>query len=189
MESRTHYFWAIKLPPVTKQFIYDELEKVKEFFPFKRWVHQQDYHITLAFLGNAEQIMLDISIDLVNKSLIEEKAFSLTLNRLDVFGKMSSPRIFWAGVEQDTRLADIQSQCYKACKKAGIKLEGTPFNPHITLARNWGGELFERNVLGNHNPFQDNEKPFWVKEVVLYRTKFGATPKYEEVTNILLDIE
>ena len=189
MVSSQHYFWAIRLPDDMKQYIQSELSKVKEKFPFKRWVHEQDYHITLAFLGSVDQERLNLSQRLIEEAISEAPVFSLSLNRLGVFGKMSLPRIFWAGVEKENRLYTIQSQVFKACSKAGFSLEARPFSPHITLARNWNGSLFEKELLETYNPFSHNEISFLQKEVVLYKTNIKNTPKYEAITNFLLKSE
>lgn len=186
METKSHYFWAVMLPDEVKHFIHHRLEKNKGLFQFKRWVHELDYHITLTFLGYAQPQQRKDSAILVEKALLNETAFPLSLNHIGVFGKRNSPRIFWGGVTRDGRLYHLQSLVFKACQASGFTLEKRPFTPHITLARNWNGEDFERQLLEVHNPFKDPEIPFLVNEVVLYRTKMGSAPKYEKVTSFLL---
>ena len=51
MDNNTHYFWAISLSDDVKETVYGKFEKLNESFPYKRWVHEFDYHITLTFLG------------------------------------------------------------------------------------------------------------------------------------------
>ncbi len=53
MEQQTHYFFAVKLPEETKLILKSHIEKLKGILPFGRWVHHEDLHITLAFLGHA----------------------------------------------------------------------------------------------------------------------------------------
>ena len=65
MSHQTHYFWAVKLPDAIKQTIHDELNNVQPIFQFQRWVHRDDYHITLAFLGAADSQRLQTAINLV----------------------------------------------------------------------------------------------------------------------------
>lgn len=189
METKSHYFWAVMLPDEVKHIIHQRLEKDKGLFQFKRWVHELDYHITLAFLGYAEPQKLRASAELIKKELLSETSFPLSLNHIGVFGKQNSPRIFWGGVAREERLYYLQSLVFKACKSAGFTLEKRPFTPHITLARNWNGEDFARQWLEEHNPFKDPEITFLVNEVVLYRTKMGSAPKYEKVTSLLLKNE
>ena len=33
------------------------MEKLKSAFPFKKWLHPADYHITMAFLGDTSEAM------------------------------------------------------------------------------------------------------------------------------------
>lgn len=50
-----HYFFALLLPQDIKSYLQEKCEQIKMDFPFKRWVHHEDYHITLAFLGHASE--------------------------------------------------------------------------------------------------------------------------------------
>lgn len=186
METKSHYFWAVRLPDEVKHSIYTRLEAEKSIFRFKRWVHEYDYHITLAFLGYADPQQLDASAELIRQSIKNEGSFPLSINHLGVFGKRDKPRIFWSGIASEERLFQLQNLVFKACQQAGFPLDKRPFTPHITLARNWSGEGCERQWLEEHNPFKD-EITFIVNDLVLYRTKIGSTPKYEMVTNLLLN--
>ncbi|MFD6439698.1 2'-5' RNA ligase family protein, partial [Peribacillus sp. NPDC060186] len=53
----THFFFALVLPDDIKTYLNDVTEQIKSEFPFKKWLHQADYHITMAFLGNAPDSM------------------------------------------------------------------------------------------------------------------------------------
>lgn len=186
MERKSHYFWAVKLPDETKQLMHDRVEQEKELFLFQRWVHKADYHITLAFLGFAEEEKLQTSVRLIEKALQHETAFSLKLNHIGVFGSRQNPRIFWGGVAEEKRLFQLQSLVYQACQSAGFTLEKRPFAPHVTLARKWKGQTFNEQWLLEHNPFKEQEIQFPVKEVVLYRTNMDSTPKYEVIRTVIL---
>nr|WP_295970969.1 RNA 2',3'-cyclic phosphodiesterase [uncultured Bacillus sp.] len=189
MERKTHYFLAVKIPDRIKQSIHTRVVMKQGIFQFKRWVHEQDYHITLAFLGNADSQELARLATYIKQSILHEGAFPLTINHIGVFGKQTAPRIFWAGVAKQERLYQLQSLIFKACHKAGFILETRPFKPHMTLARNWSGEAFERKWLEEYNPFKTDDTAFQVQEIVLYRTKIDSLPKYEAVTNFFLKAE
>lgn len=186
MEIKSHYFWAVRLPDEAKQLIHARLETNKNLFQFKRWVHECDYHITLAFLGNAGREQLDASKEFIGQAISNIASFPLSINHIGVFGKPDSPRIFWGGTVREEKLYQLQKHVYRACIQAGFTLEKRPFTPHITLARKWSGEHFEGQWLTEYNPFKD-EITFHVNEVVLYQTQIGSTPKYKTVTNLLLN--
>jgi 2'-5' RNA ligase len=189
METNPHYFWAVRLPNHIKQLMHAQLAKVQKNFSFKRWVHAEDYHITLAFLGGVEKQKLDLIVELVGRSIQEVTAFPLHIQGLNVFGNKKAPRIFWTSVKQEKQLNSLQSFVFKSCLEAGFSLETRPFTPHITLARNWNGPDFEPEWLEQYNPFNSADFSFMADEVVLYKTNLEKTPKYEAVATIPLLVE
>ena len=121
MSHHTHYFWAVKLPDDIKQKIYNELNNVQSIFQFQRWVHRDDYHITLAFLGGADEGRLQTAIDLVTKAMTEEKSFPLQIVGLNIFGNNKAPRIFWGAVnEEELRSMPKGYMLIHLAKKMGI---------------------------------------------------------------------
>ncbi|WP_043934063.1 RNA 2',3'-cyclic phosphodiesterase [Bacillus sp. EB01] len=174
----SHYFFAAKIPSDTKVKMKEEMEKLKASYPFRRWVHHEDLHITLAFLGHAPEDKLEEAKALVKESIQDFEAFNMSVAGLGTFGRKDQPRIFWAGVSKSDELSILRDRVFQACEKAGFPLETRPFSPHITLARNWEGKA----------PFQKQEESlsfnnyeFLLDEVVLYRTNMAKNPKYEAV--------
>ena len=183
MNKNTHYFWAVRLPDFVKQNIQDELTNVKGIFQFKRWVHKNDLHITLAFLGSVEdQQQLQSVINTVGHAIKDEKAFPLQVQGLNVFGSNKSPRIFWAAVNHEKNLFQVQKIVHRKCQEVGFTLENRTYHPHITLARNWTGqEEFNSELLEKYNPFCEKPLSFQAEEVVLYKTNLEEIPKYEPI--------
>ena len=185
MNQQTHYFFAIKIPEETKLMMKNNYEKLKEIFPFNRWVHHEDLHITLAFLGNAPSEKLSSAMENVREALRESKGFPLEMNKLGIFGKSDSPRIFWADTKESNELREVREKVFTACVEAGFQLETRPFKPHITLARKWtGNQPFHNRLL---DELQPNLLLFQANEVVLYQTHLDQTPKYEVKEKYLLE--
>ncbi|MEK4028418.1 MULTISPECIES: RNA 2',3'-cyclic phosphodiesterase [Bacillaceae] len=170
--SHNHYFFALPLPTELKETLHKQIQEKQ--LPFSRFVHEQDLHLTLAFLGAAEEKQLETALSLVTSSVQDIEAFPLIIDSLGFFGKKTDPRIFWAGVKQESRLNELQSAVTAACREAGFKLDSRPFSPHITVARKWKGE----------SPFQlpqlQLNKKFLAETVVLYETYLDRSPKYKE---------
>jgi RNA 2',3'-cyclic 3'-phosphodiesterase len=180
MEHRSHFFFAVRIPEQTKLTMQEHMEKIKERIPFSRWVHYQDLHITLAFLGSAPPDKLALAENNVKDALKDEKAITLRINKLGFFGSADSPRVFWADTEESKHLQTIRKKVFTACENAGFQLETRPFRPHITLARKWGGvHPFQKEMLDLWEELQPNPLSFEASEVVLYRTNPNKTPKYE----------
>lgn len=187
MERKTHYFYALKLPLEKKLLLHERGYEWQNAIPFERWVHHEDYHITLAFLGGAPKPQLQESIELVKESLREEEPFSLQINHLGVFGRKDAPRIFWAGVEESKCLSHLREVVFSACSYASFTLETRPFHPHITLARKWAGDVpFTKDLLHSHDSLKERPIEFHASEVVLYQTHLERTPKYEAINTFSL---
>jgi RNA 2',3'-cyclic 3'-phosphodiesterase len=180
MESHTHYFYALRLPIEIKEQLHHYTIEVKEKWPFSRWVHQEDYHITLAFLGFAPNEKLEHSKKLVKQYVGQMEPFPLRIETIGLFGQRESPRIFLVGVNQEERLHTVRNQVYRGCQEAGFTLETRAFHPHITLARKWKGDNpFSKTAFEEECTFKP--LPFVANEVVLYQTHLKQNPKYEAI--------
>ncbi|KAB7705862.1 RNA 2',3'-cyclic phosphodiesterase [Bacillus aerolatus] len=169
--TRNHYFFALPLPLEFKQQLHQTV-KAKQL-PFARFVHEEDIHLTLAFLGSVEEERLQTAIGLVENAIRAIEAFPLVVDSFGSFGKKTEPRIFWAGVKEEERLNELQKKVSAACREAGFELDNKPFRPHLTLARKWKGAV----------PFQLPQivlnKKFLAESVVLYETYLDRSPKYK----------
>jgi RNA 2',3'-cyclic 3'-phosphodiesterase len=187
MERKTHYFYALKLPNEVKSRLKEACHQLQKELSFSKWVHHEDYHITLAFLGYARKDQLEASIHHVKEALSSQQSFPLSINQLGVFGKKDSPRIFWAGAEESQELNQVRNLVYSACEEAEFPLDKRAFHPHITLARKWSMDMaFSNDLLINNNPFKNNPEHFIAMEIVLYQTHLDKVPKYEEIERFSL---
>ena len=178
----THYFYALELPAEIKETLKETIHGLQDKMPFKTWVHPQDLHITLAFLGNAPEAKIKAANEMIEAALDNATTFNLEINHLGIFGRKDSPRIFWAGLEESSELNEVRETVFSFCSAAGFTLETRPFSPHITIARKWAGEeAFMAGQLDEVNPFK-KELTFQAERVVLYKTHLGKSPKYEPIT-------
>ncbi|AWC34224.1 RNA 2',3'-cyclic phosphodiesterase [Bacillus cytotoxicus] len=176
-----HYFIAITLPHDIKERLANYKEEMNDTLPFRSWVHKEDYHITLAFLGSATQEQLQ-EIKEGLHLLKNEQEFSLLLQGFSTFGPPERPRIFWTGLEESKALLHLQKKVHSICERSGFSLETRPFHPHITIARKWIGEaMFHIEDIKELKPVS-----FPVDTVTLYRSNMKDTPKYHPVTEIKL---
>lgn len=179
MDRKDHFFYAVKLPSTIKKQLQKLCSEYRHELLFSRWVHEDDYHITLAFLGSSTNLQLRESNQQIEEMLSSSKNFSLTINQLGIFGQEPSPRIFWAGLADSSALAEVRGKVVMACREAGFTIESRPFKPHITLARKWRGDSsFSMESIMN----MENKLNFQFKaeQIVLYKTCLERVPKYEE---------
>jgi len=123
---------------VTKR-IQEAVEKIQvqsEGFIRGKWVEPQNFHMTFQFIGEVEQEKL---IDLL-KSLQETakglKPLKIKYKGLGVFPNVDRARVLWIGVADGHRqLVDMAKSIIRANKQAGVRDEGKPFHPHVTICR------------------------------------------------------
>jgi RNA 2',3'-cyclic 3'-phosphodiesterase len=181
MSRQTHYFIAVPLPKEIKERIYRWRESVETTFPFKSWVHPEDYHITLSFLGNANRSQIkkvEKELPIVVKKHV---SFLLTLSEISTFGKPDSPRILWIGVEKEESLFRLQKDVFQTCESIGFSLDQKPFKPHITVARKWVGQQPFSIQDIKQIPLKQEDITFMVDRAVLYQTHMDRLPKYESL--------
>ncbi|WP_096202624.1 RNA 2',3'-cyclic phosphodiesterase [Bacillus sp. FJAT-45350] len=178
----THFFLAIPLEAKLKQEIGDwtSQPQLKEKLNFKKWVHPEDYHITLSFLGFAEKERLENLQNKLKPLLLSHKYFSLEVTNLGVFGKESNPRILWIDIDKEERLFELQKTVASACRSVGFELEKRPYRPHVTIARKWGNqEPFSRSLLEER--ITEKNTRWNANEVILFQTHMDKAPKYEAI--------
>jgi len=178
----SHYFFAAAIPDEIKAAMKDKMDRLKQEFPFRRWVHHQDLHITLAFLGSAHEEKLEMACRLVGEAIHGLAPFEIEITGLGTFGRKEQPRVFWAGLNQSQELNNLRDLVFHACEKSGFQLETRPFAPHLTLARNWQGE----EPFDSASNGELKVRSFLLDEVVLYRTNMDRVPKYEPVKQFRL---
>jgi len=100
--------------------------------PAGRAVEPENLHLTLAFLGeNPEPLLEDVHFAL---EAIRAPAFPLALAGLGLMGD-ARPRSLHAEVAPEPRLSALRDKVVQAARGAGLRLERTRYRPHVTLAR------------------------------------------------------
>ncbi|MDN4526558.1 RNA 2',3'-cyclic phosphodiesterase [Fictibacillus fluitans] len=182
-----HIFAAVPLPVHIKNAIHDTAGGLENKVPFKQWVHPDDLHITLSFLGQAEITKVRPLKEILHGELLDIPAFTLTLSDPGFFGKKQQPRIFWLGVEKEPALIELQKKVHHSCEQAGFTLESRAYSPHVTLAKRWKdpdstiNEVFDGQELSSLSG-----RSFDVNAIVLYETHLDQVPKYKVIEKIPL---
>lgn len=181
-QNHTHFFIAVPIDEINKANIKRWVDCNKDELPFKSWVHQDDYHITLAFLGYVEETeKLNQLKKIVKEAVSVYSPFQMKLKGIDIFGKKESPRILWISLEESKGLADLQQKIYRVCHDIGIVLDSKPFRPHITIARKWKSEEHFIKPMDYDDYFKELPNSLYVDEINLYQTHLDRVPKYEVI--------
>lgn len=178
-------FVAVPLPASVKDEMNAWVGGQREGLHFRKWVHPQDYHITIQFLGDTPANRIDELQESLKGAVCGVKPFELEAAGLGSFGRPASPSILWAGVRGDlSSLARLQDQVTKANQAMGYIPEERSFHPHITIARK-----YRENMRMNRELIQSDFPVFggWMADsLVVYRTHMQKDPMYEPVVTISL---
>lgn len=155
----------------------DALERLQEDLPLGRAMPAENFHLTLAFLGEQpEPLLEEIHVGL---EAMRAPAVEVTLAGLDTFAR-GVPTVVFAAVNNDAALSHLRDKVRNVVRAAGLDLPRERFRPHVTLARidrEPGAENWARlgNWFARHGSFA--LPPFRAAEVTLFRstlTKHGA---------------
>ena len=101
-----------------------------------RWARLEQFHLTLKFLGNVPANDVPALKKTVQHACATLPQLPLRAQGLGFFPNNFSPRVFWAGVESESKLLiEFQRQLAAAVDRFTEKQDDQKFTAHITLAR------------------------------------------------------
>ena len=132
--------------------------------PGKR-VHPDNWHVTVRFLGECEDLILDRVAAALDESLDADGGTG-TLSGIDAFPRSRKASIIYAAVDDDGSLAYLAARCEELVRDVGFPPEERPFIPHLTLSR----LRPRRDVTHLIRRFESFSVRLPLDSVVLYRT-------------------
>jgi 2'-5' RNA ligase len=142
-----------------------------------RWVPQENYHITINFLGEISKDKIDPLRLMLEEVSLHHALFHLKLHGLGVFPSENSGRVVWMDVQNSMALRALQEDCQSRLLELRYDLNQKSFIPHLTLAR----LRSPRNLWDVISPLVNNKfGEMSVRNLVLYESKLsGPFPVYE----------
>lgn len=130
--STVRVFIALAPPDDAKEELARALRPAYAAYPGMRWNRIEDWHITLAFLGE-----LPVgTVPLLRPPLADLAAARRPLELGLSGGGHFDERVLWSGVDGDLEgLHLLASEVRATVKECGVPFEGRPLRPHLTLAR------------------------------------------------------
>ncbi|KGN39964.1 RNA 2',3'-cyclic phosphodiesterase [Knoellia aerolata] len=105
-----------------------------------RWTPSHLWHVTLAFMGEVAEHLVDDVIDAVADVSAQHEPIPLRLNGAGTFPNPAQARVVWMDVRPEApgALGDLESLALgvrRACARVGASPAGGDYRPHLTLAR------------------------------------------------------
>lgn len=99
-----------------------------------RYTPRENYHITLAFLGETSEVQVRDAIDALEETASVISPIPLLPDGIGKFGKSHNATL-WLGIAKDPELMELAEKLRGALNERGIDFDEKAFLPHITLAR------------------------------------------------------
>ena len=134
--SLVRAFVAVPISEVAARELESFLNTLKKMASL-RWVTQAQFHITLRFLGEQTQAIID-QVRAVLAHL-QFSPFDIELSYAGAFPDLKRPRVLWLSGRQGMReLTALAESLSKSLAEIGLAPEKRVFKPHLTLARTNG---------------------------------------------------
>ncbi|MFJ6015129.1 RNA 2',3'-cyclic phosphodiesterase [Streptomyces sp. NPDC092952] len=125
-------FIALAPPDHAKEELAQELRPAHATHPRMRWNRIEDWHITLAFLGELPAATVPLLRPPLAALAADHEPLRLALNGSGTF----DDRVLWSGITGDLDgLHLLAADVRTAVRNHGIDFEERPLRPHLTLAR------------------------------------------------------
>ena len=168
-------FIAIPLPDHTADALLDVQTGVRN----ARWIADDAFHLTLAFLGACTPHELtDLDSGLAG---LRMERFTLKPHGVGAFGG-GTPRQLFIRVEESEPLKRLHSKIERIAREVGIEIERRKFTPHVTLARCGGGVIPSQAIDWTLRHARMTFPEFEALHFGLYRSDLGTgAPVYTEM--------
>jgi 2'-5' RNA ligase len=135
----------------------EAIRHLREHLPGVRTSNSDQWHVTVAFLGEVDRP--DPLYDGLAVAASRHPSFRLCLRGAGSLG----PRATWAGVAGDVeQLRAVSADVEAVCRDAGVQLESRVYRPHVTVGR------VDRRLLSSY------VGPSWdVREIQLVHSVLG----------------
>lgn len=174
---KTHYFIGIKIPYSLATSIIAARSKTNLHVSYKKLPIEDDLHITLNYLGEIENSLLNQIIQSLQN--IDWIPFVLTTNGLSHFGSNLTPRVVYVALEENEMLRSLQQKVMGEISRFINTESSKDFNAHITIAKKWASK-----GLLSIEDFQLTKTTFEVNNFSVFQINRNSMPRYEEISSI-----
>jgi 2'-5' RNA ligase len=168
--------------PVDKKIIshvFENLSEKKSFNNF-RWEKKENIHITLKFLGDTEDNLIDDIDNRLKNIALNFNSFDLKLNKIGTFNRNGKPFILWFNFYKNESVELLNKKIEEELLNLGFNKENRDYNPHVTLLRVKNEE--DSETIKSYKDIKFEPIEYCVNE--LYLIKSTLTPKGSLYTKI-----
>lgn len=131
------FFIALEVPEENKQQLIEIQHKVKQIIPQIRLTDPQKLHLTIAFIGEANEVVYRPKLtEVLSKSVIGIPCFEVQPGLIDGFPTVHHPNVLWIGVNGDVDILHVIRERIKdELQELGLPIDERRYTPHISLGK------------------------------------------------------
>jgi 2'-5' RNA ligase len=171
--AKKRLFIAVDISDEARKAAADYVNYLKNECPDcrARWTKPKNLHLTIKFLGDAEETHVTELGDAIRGAAAFVSNFQLEINGTGVFPSAKKPNVLWLGIREETgNLGRLAEQLEKKCEHIGFPRDKRPFSPHLTIGR-VRDPLLAKALADAHIKYKFEPVKFEVNQVVLYESK------------------
>lgn len=127
-------FYAIELDDNIKDSLIARQAMLKQNAGSGNFTYRENLHLTLRFMGEIEAADFSVLTKVQDAVATKNEPFSIELSEPNTFSR-GNKYIVWWGIRRNASLFKLQKDLEGEIKAKGFPEELKPYNPHITLAR------------------------------------------------------
>lgn len=172
-------FVALVPPPRALSELETALAPLRTGWPDLRWNSADAWHITLAFLGEVDESVVEPLAVRLGRAAARHRRTGATIGGAGAFPSAAKARVLWAGIQADHEaLTRLAWSVAAAARRAGAPppQEDKQFRPHLTIGRSrQPADL--RPLISQLSGFAGGS--WTADQVELVRSHPGPRPRYE----------
>jgi 2'-5' RNA ligase len=173
MKGMGRYFIGIPIPSEIKKKLKVQSWPGLSRYKDQKLVPQNNWHITLAFIGQLNEEKLQEL-----KSLLQVfswgEGFKVSIRNFGAFPSFEDGRVLWMGCEKgQDEITSLANKIRRQLDELEISYDPKPFVPHVTLARLRSPKNLSRLA---DNGKMKQEVSFQAEEIVLYDSEKEKHP-------------
>ncbi len=163
-------FFAIDLPDSFEEEIRRLQDRLKKTGADVKWVRPESVHLTLKFLGNVAEDMVDPLAKAAGREASGHPEMHLSVSGVGVFPSRRKARVVWLGLGGDLAgLERLQKDLETATAAFGFAPEKRSFKPHLTMGRVRSG-LKRAELIAELDSVQPRPLEFTARTLILFKS-------------------
>ncbi len=136
MEDRCmRCFVAIDVSEEVRFSIGGAIEQMRGLSKGVRWVPPDHLHLTLKFLGEADDSMVLQIQERLSLLCCRHATFALKVSGAGGFPNLRRPNVLWVGIDESGPLGLLNGDIEQSMAELGFEREEKRFSPHLTVGR------------------------------------------------------